>query len=210
MPNSPNTRSLIMCLELLQHLCLLEIPKEELSIAISTAYKSSIWTARNVACVSCHIVPFKLLLPLQCVSIACLIHHNAIVQTLCKKILLTRMHRNHRHGMHRRIRNVLDWNSNIPLPNQYLLIITRRHHLGTIILHKRDCIHRCQMMIILLRNLPSCRIIRHNLIIRTSHNKDVIIIWIKLDNIRYTTIGIGSHHLAGFCIPHSQIPIERR
>ena len=73
LPNSSNTWPLIMSMILLQHSRSLEVPKEQLSVTVTTANESTIGTYCNVTCISGCIVSLHLLLTLQGKSISSLI-----------------------------------------------------------------------------------------------------------------------------------------
>mmetsp|Transcript_6218 Transcript_6218/g.14075 ORF Transcript_6218/g.14075 Transcript_6218/m.14075 type:complete len:282 (+) Transcript_6218:47-892(+) len=210
MPNCPNTRTLIMRMILLQHPRSLKVPKIELAITIPTANKSSIGTNGYIARISRDIVSLHLFLSLETIPISRLVYHDAIVETLAYQVLFAGVHGNYRHGMHRGIGNVLDGYTNVPFPDQHFFIITGGYHLGAIIFNECNGVDGCQMMIVLLGDFPRGGIVSDNFIIRTSHNKCVIIMGVKFHHIRNATIGIRSQHLATLCIPQPQVSIKRR
>ena len=160
-----------MCMVLLQHSRPLKIPKEELPIAIPTTHEPPIRTESQVTCITSSVVALHFFLSLQTVPIPSLVDNNAIVEALAEKKFLAWVHGNNWHGMHGGVRNVFDWYSDVPFPHQYLFIVTRRDHLHAIVFDKGDCVHRGQMVIILLRNFPSEGIKRDNLMVRASHDK---------------------------------------
>mmetsp|Transcript_23881 Transcript_23881/g.42736 ORF Transcript_23881/g.42736 Transcript_23881/m.42736 type:complete len:254 (+) Transcript_23881:149-910(+) len=209
MPHGRNTWTLIMRMILLQHSRPLKIPKQELPITIPTTNKPSIGTNGNIARVSRDIVTLHFFLSLQTVPIPRLVDNDAIIEALTKHELFAGVHGNDRHGMHGGVRNVLDWYSNVPFPNQNLFIITRGYHLHAIVLDECDGVNGRQMMIILLRNFSRGGIISNNFIVGTPHDKDVIIVGVEFDNVRNAAVRIRSQNFTRFNIPQSQKSIER-
>jgi hypothetical protein len=119
MPHSPDRRTLVMSVVLLQRPRAFEVPEEELTIAVPAADETSIGADGDIAGVTGDIVTLHLPLSLERVPLPCLVDDDAIVEALADEELLAGVHSNHRHGVHRWVGDVLDWDADVPLPNQH-------------------------------------------------------------------------------------------
>mmetsp|Transcript_36999 Transcript_36999/g.89197 ORF Transcript_36999/g.89197 Transcript_36999/m.89197 type:complete len:280 (-) Transcript_36999:480-1319(-) len=151
-----------------------------------------------------------LLLALERVPFPGLVHHDAIVEALAHQKSFAGVHGDDRHGMHRGIGNVLDWHADVPLPDQYLLVVAGGDHFGTVVFDEGYGIHGRQMMIVLLGDFARGGIVGDDLIVRASHHEEIIVMGIEFDDVRNASIGERSQNLAALDIPQPQVPIERR
>lgn len=118
MPHRPDRRTFVVSVILLQSPRALEVPEEKLAVAVPTADEASIGADGDIAGITGDIVTLHLPLALERVPLPRLVYDNAVVEALADEKLLARVHSNHRHGVHRRVGYVLDWDTNIPLPHQ--------------------------------------------------------------------------------------------
>mmetsp|Transcript_12941 Transcript_12941/g.16905 ORF Transcript_12941/g.16905 Transcript_12941/m.16905 type:complete len:219 (-) Transcript_12941:1379-2035(-) len=186
-PNTTNRWTFIMCLEPPCIFTCFPIPNKELTIAITTSDKFTIWRKCNVACVASNRMTRKPFLSLLSKPIARLINHYLIVKRLSSPETVAGMLRNHRHRVHSRFRYIFNRYTNVPLPHQHFFVIRRCYHFRSI-LAKCDGIHRCKVMIIFLSDFSCSRIKCYYFVIRHSRHEKVIIFWIKFNNIGYSTI----------------------
>mmetsp|Transcript_10132 Transcript_10132/g.24589 ORF Transcript_10132/g.24589 Transcript_10132/m.24589 type:complete len:204 (+) Transcript_10132:425-1036(+) len=113
--------------------------------------------------------------------------------------------------MHSGVGDVLHWDSYVPFPDQYLLIVTRGNHFRVpiIFLNKRDGVDGCQVMIVFLRDVRGFAIVGYYFVVAGSHDEKVIILRIKFNTIRYLFVPKRLQYLSTFGIPEPQKPIER-
>lgn len=119
MPHRPDRRTFVVSVILLQRPRALEVPEEELTVAVPAADEASIGADGDIAGISGDVVTLHLPLALERVPLPRLVDDNAVVEALADEKLLAWVHGNYRHGVHRRVGNVLDWDTNIPLPHQH-------------------------------------------------------------------------------------------
>ena len=60
--------------------------------------------------------------------------------------------------MHMRLGNILDHNRDVPVPGTDCLVI-RSGDETLVVVDEGDCVHRAQMLVILLRDLPAVDVI---------------------------------------------------
>ena len=182
---------------------LFPIPNKKTSRAISAHQVLSVGAKVHFARVTGNNVPRKLFLLLQRESVSRLKDSNGIVKTLSHKSMQRRMHHETRHGVHRWIGNVLDGHTNIPFPNENLLIITTGHHFGSVIFNEYDGINGCQVVVVLLRDFRRRGVVGDNLVVTATHHKQVIVVRIKLDDVRYFLVCKCLKDFSAFCFPQT-------
>jgi hypothetical protein len=207
-PHTANRRALAVSAVLLQYLVLLPVPKEQIAVTVTAHQKLAVGTKRHFAGVTRHDVAGEFLFPLHRVLVPRLKDHNRIVQTLAAKEALGRMHDQSRHGLHRRVTNVLDRHANAPFPDQNLLVVTARDHFGAAVFHKENRIHRAQMMIVFLRYLARFGAVRDNFLVTAARDEKVIVAGIELDTIGQFAVGKRLDHPARFGIPQPQVTAQ--
>jgi hypothetical protein len=190
---------------LLQYLVLLPVPKEQVAVAVTADQKLAVGAKGHFTGVARHDMAREFLFPLHREFIPRLKDDDRIVQTLAAKESLGRMHDQSGHGLHGRITNVLDRYANIPLPDQYLLVITASNHFNAVVFHEEYGVDGAQMMIVLLRDLARLGTVGNNLLVTAAHDKKVIIAWIKLHAVRHFAVGKCLEHPTRFGIPQPQI-----
>ena len=119
MPHRPDRRTLVVSLVLLQRPRALEVPEEELTIAVPAADETPVGADGDIARVTGDVVTLHRPLPLQRVPLPRLVDDDAVVEALADEELLAGVHGNHRHGVHRWVRDVLDRDADVPLPHQH-------------------------------------------------------------------------------------------
>lgn len=93
------------------------IPEEQFALAVATDDEPSIGTDGDVACVSGDLVAREFFLLHQTKLVSGLVDDDVVVQTLSSDVQAAGMPGEYGYGMHGGIRDVLDGNSNVPLPN---------------------------------------------------------------------------------------------
>ena len=92
--------------------------------------------------------------------------------------------------MHGGIANVFNGYSYIPLPDQYLFVIARGDHFGSVVFYKSDGVDGCQMVVVFLGDFPRGGIVCNNLVIETAYDKNIVSVRIKFDNVWHMLIGV--------------------
>ena len=191
MPCTANGGTASVSAILLEDFVLLPVPKKDIAVPISTHQELSIRTKCHFAGVPRDTVTGELFLFLHGKLVASLKDGNRIVQTLANEKSLRRVHDQTRHGMHGRVANVLDGDTNIPFPNENLLVITGGDHFRSIVFDKQNGVDGRQMMIVLLGDFRRRSIVCDNLVVAAANDKEVVVVGIKLHNERHLTVGKG-------------------
>mmetsp|Transcript_17762 Transcript_17762/g.26803 ORF Transcript_17762/g.26803 Transcript_17762/m.26803 type:complete len:318 (+) Transcript_17762:551-1504(+) len=109
--------------------------------------------------------------------------------------------------MHVRLRDVGDGHRDVVLPHQNLLVIGGGHN-PAVLLHEGDGVHRAQVVVVQLHNLPRAHVPLDNLVIRAASKEDIFILWIESGAIGHFSVGEGRHRLAGLGVPDAREPVE--
>ena len=112
--------------------------------------------------------------------------------------------------MHVRLCDVLDYNRDVEVPSSDGLVV-RRGYEPPIIVHKRDCVHRPEMLVVFLRDLPRVHIVLMNTSSGTSadvnyctrmcpHLDDLLVGHTRQENVLLVFVRMESHDVRDFSI----------
>ena len=106
--------------------------------------------ASFLACRTAILAHLEDLLPVLAEPVARGIGDDLVVQGRPDEPLRVGVHSNSGDGVQARVRDVLDLHRDPKLPHADRLVIRRRHKAPPLV-HERDCVHRAQVVVVLLR-----------------------------------------------------------
>ena len=199
----------VMRLECPEDPARLPVPEEHPSIGIAAHDEFAVRAETHLACVPAVCVALEDLLWILLEALARTVHNNLIVEALARDPAAVRVHRDARHGVHRWVGDILDLHGRAKVPYAQTLIIAARHE-ASVFVDKGDGVHRSEMLVVFLLEVPGVHIELHDFLIAHAgeHHILLIVIWVESHAVGYFARREAPDDFARFRVPEFDHAIE--
>jgi len=154
-------------------------------------------------------VPCELLFAVYLKVSFAVIDDNGVVHRLADKVLAVRVHGRCRNGVHIGLADVLGDYRDAEFPHVDLLVVGSGDEASPV-LDECDCIDRPQVLFILLHWFFLIDIVLHDLFVRTTSQKDVLLVvaWVELNALRVLLCLVIPDNLSCLGVPEVDALVE--
>mmetsp|Transcript_4287 Transcript_4287/g.15113 ORF Transcript_4287/g.15113 Transcript_4287/m.15113 type:complete len:229 (+) Transcript_4287:37-723(+) len=200
-PLAPD-RDLVVRPERLENPPGLPVPEVALPLRIAGHDEPSVRGKVHLARVPRVGVPGEPLLLVQTEFILRAVNHDLVIETLARDPVPVRGRGHRGHRVHRRIRDVLHRHGDPKLPHPQRFVIRRRRETPALVA-KRDRVHRAQVLVVLLHDVPGVHVVLQNLLVALRGHENVLLVLVRVHFHRVRDLAGGQrpNHLSGFRVP---------